>query len=183
MPTLGEQDIEDEIDAELEARPDDFLACNVRVCNQPLTEEEKEMNARFVNEVMAKGGDVTKYPVCIECDVDNLTLNPQIGAINTGIKEDKPAFFPSNKKLYDENLHQNSEEFKQLGTLHQENRTAAYYPSEQPQPKAIDGGILKNAPYALVNVDDRQLDSKNRKGRKLVDSGRAIMQADQSRAI
>lgn len=76
MPTLGEQDIEDEIDAELEARPDDFLSCNVRVCNQPLTEEEREMNARFVNEVMAKGGDVTKYPVCIECDVDNLTLNP-----------------------------------------------------------------------------------------------------------
>ena len=31
----------------------------------------------------------------------------------------------------------NSEEFKQLGTMHIENRAADYYPLEKPQPSAI----------------------------------------------
>ena len=63
--------------------------------------------------------------------------------------------------------------------MHLENRTAAYYPPEQPQPKA-DGGILKNAPYALVTVDERQLEASKLKkgGGSIADSGRAIMQGD-----
>lgn len=182
MPTLNEQEIEEE----LEAKPEDFIACNV--CQKPLSQDEKIINARFVNEAMANGGDITIFPVCIKCNFDNLLLNSKmvrdkkLGLIN----EDKPAFFPSNKKLYDENLHQNSEEFKQLGTLHLENRTAAYFPSEQPQPKAnaLEGGILKNAPYALVTVDEKALESsKQKKGGSIADSGRAIMQGDQNRTI
>ena len=51
------------------------------------------------------------------------------------MKESKGVFFPSNKKLYDLHMHQNSEEFKQLGTMHIENRAADYYPLEKPQPK------------------------------------------------
>jgi hypothetical protein len=82
---------------------------------------------------MAAGRDITAFPISIECMTDNLLVNAR-GArekkYEAMFKEDKPSFFPSNKKLYDDNLHQNSEEFKQLGTLHQENRTAAYYPPE-----------------------------------------------------
>jgi len=83
---------------------------------------------------MAAGRDITIFPVSIECMTDNLLVNARGNREKKYeyMKEDKPAFFPSNKKLYDDNLHQNSEEFKQLGTLHQENRTAAYYPPEQP---------------------------------------------------
>ena len=48
------------------------------------------------------------------------------------MKESKGVFFPTNKKLYDVSMHQNSEEFKQLGTLHIENRAAEYFPLENP---------------------------------------------------
>ena len=64
---------------------------------------------------MAAGRDITIFPVSIECMTDNLLIatkgerEKKYAAI---FKEDKPAFFPSNKKLYDDNLHQNSEEFK-----------------------------------------------------------------------
>ena len=123
---IAEQDIEDE----LVAKPEDFLTCNVT--GKPLSQDEKIINARFVNEAMANNEDITVFPLSIKAIRDNLALNSKIadkmyGAI---LNEDKPAFFPSNKKLYEDNLHQNSEEFKQLGTLHQENRTAAYYPPE-----------------------------------------------------
>lgn len=108
MPTLNEQEVEDE----LEAKPEDFLCCNV--CGKHLTQDEKIINARFVNEAMSNNGDITIFPVCIKCNFDNLLINSKmvrekkLGLVN----EEKPAFFPSNKKLYDENLHQNSEEFK-----------------------------------------------------------------------
>jgi len=51
------------------------------------------------------------------------------------MKQDKDNYFPSNKKQYEANMHKNSEEFKQLGTLANENRTADYYPLDKPQPK------------------------------------------------
>lgn len=47
-------------------------------------------------------------------------------------KETKAVFFPSNKKLYDANMHNNSEEFKQLGTMHMMNRNSDYFPLEKP---------------------------------------------------
>lgn len=50
------------------------------------------------------------------------------------LKQSKGVFFPSNKKLYEVSMHQNSEEFKQLGTIHMENRAAEYYPLDKPQP-------------------------------------------------
>ena len=100
-------------DDELEAKPEDFLACNV--CQAALSQDEKIINARFVNEAMAAGQDITVFPVCIKCNFDNLLVNSRLvrekkyGAL---LNEDKPAFFPTNKKLYEDNLHQNSEEFK-----------------------------------------------------------------------
>ena len=48
------------------------------------------------------------------------------------MKESKGVFFPSNKKLYEVSMHQNSEEFKQLGTMHIENRASNYFPLEKP---------------------------------------------------
>ena len=51
------------------------------------------------------------------------------------MKQSKGVFFPSNKKLYDVHMHGNSEEFKQLGTMHIENRASDYFPLEKPQPK------------------------------------------------
>lgn len=35
-------------------------------------------------------------------------------------------FFPSSKKMFDNNYHQNSKEFKQLGYIHRENRVSDY---------------------------------------------------------
>jgi hypothetical protein len=55
----------------------------------------------------------------------------------SSLKESKGVFFPSNKKLYEVSMHMNSEEFKQLGTMHIENRATDYYPLEKPQPSAI----------------------------------------------
>ena len=191
---IREQEIEDE----LEAKPEDFLACNV--CGAALSTDEKIINARFVNEAMAAGSDITIFPVCIKCNFDNLLVNSRLvrekkyGAI---LNEDKPSFFPTNKKLYDENLHQNSEEFKQLGTLHQENRTAAYYPPEQPQPTAnanpnpikMERGILKEpTPFALNVVEDGpnslldKADASRKKSTSIAESGRAIVLSDSSRA-
>ena len=72
MPALDEHEVEDE----LEAKPEDFLACNV--CQKPLSQDEKIINARFVNEAMAANGDITIFPVCIKCNFDNLLVNSKL---------------------------------------------------------------------------------------------------------
>ena len=64
------------------------------------------------------------------------------------LKETKGVFFPSNKRLYEANMHKNSEEFKQLGTIHMENRHADYYPLEKPQPKAV-----MQSPLAAIKME------------------------------
>ena len=48
---------------ELEAKPEDFDCCNV--CTRPLSEDEKIINARFVNEAIAASRDISVFPVCI----------------------------------------------------------------------------------------------------------------------
>lgn len=50
----------------------------------------------------------------------------------------KAGYMPTNKKLYNSSMFQNSREFTQLGTLAKENRTAEYYqPDIPPQPKPL----------------------------------------------
>ena len=66
------------------------------------------------------------------------------------VKESKGVFFPSNKKIYDANMFQCSEDFKQLGTLHHENRAADYYPLDRPQP-------LEVQPSPLVHISMDQV--------------------------
>ena len=50
---------------DLEALPEDFIAC--RRCGTKLTEDEKIINARFVNEAMAAGRDISMFPLRLEC--------------------------------------------------------------------------------------------------------------------
>lgn len=130
------QEEDGDYDNELEAKPEDFVACNS--CVKQLTEDEKIINARFVNEALAASRDISVFPVCIACNFENLEASNkdvnQRDKIYAAMKQSKGVFFPSNKKLYDGHMHQNSEEFKQLGTMHIENRASNYYPLEVPQP-------------------------------------------------
>ena len=162
--------------------PEDFLACNV--CGKTLSQDEKVINARFVNEAMVNDEDITIFPICIRCNFDNLLINKnmirdnQLGAI---INDDKPNYFPTSKRLFlDTSLHLNSEEFKQLGTMHIENRTASYYPPENPQPSA-------NVPEDKNDIKNTIFPPKKRKESKqksssIADGGRAIMESDKTRA-
>ena len=59
---------EDVFDEELEAKPEDFVSCNV--CLKALTEDEKIINARFVNEAMAASRDISIFPICISCNFE-----------------------------------------------------------------------------------------------------------------
>ena len=173
---------ERQIENELEAMPEDFLACNV--CGKTLSQDEKVINARFVNEAMINDEDITIFPICIRCNFDNLLINKnmvrnnQLGAI---IDDDKPNYFPTSKRLFlDTSLHLNSEEFKQLGTMHIENRTASYYPPENPQPSANvpeDKNDIKNT----IFPPKKRRESKQ-KSTSIADGGRAIMESDKTRA-
>ena len=59
---------EADIDDELEAKPEDFVACNN--CLRNLSEDEKIINARFVNEAMAACRDISLFPICISCNFE-----------------------------------------------------------------------------------------------------------------
>jgi len=143
-----EEGLEEE--EELEARPEDFVNCNN--CLRPLTDDEKIINARFVNEAMAASRDISLFPICIACNFENLEQQvrdtKQRDKKYASMKETKGVFFPSNKKLYEANMHKNSEEFKQLGTMHIENRSADYFPLEKPQPTAV-----KESPLAAIKME------------------------------
>lgn len=99
---------------ELEAKPEDFVACNS--CVKQLSEDEKIINARFVNEALAASRDISVFPVCIACNFENLEASNREARQRekqyAQMKQSKGVFFPSNKKLYDQSMHQNSEEFK-----------------------------------------------------------------------
>ena len=58
----------DDDEEELEARPEDFVNCNN--CLRALTEDEKIINARFVNEAMAASRDISVFPICIACNFE-----------------------------------------------------------------------------------------------------------------
>jgi len=105
-PTIPEEEGAEE-DEELEARPEDFTCCNS--CPINLTEDEKIINARFVNEAMAAGRDISLFPICIGCNFENLENKARdakkVDKKYAIMKESKNVFFPSNKKLYDSNMH------------------------------------------------------------------------------
>ena len=57
-------DIDEEVLNKLTAEPEDFIWCIK--CKDPLTQEEKVINANLVNEAMASGKDISLYPVCLK---------------------------------------------------------------------------------------------------------------------
>lgn len=69
----GEQDIENSIaeegnDADLECTPEDFVNCNN--CTRVLSDDERIINARFVNEAIAAHRDISVFPICIACNFE-----------------------------------------------------------------------------------------------------------------
>lgn len=92
---------------ELEAKPEDFVACNS--CVKQLTEDEKIINARFVNEALAASRDISIFPVCIACNFENLEQSSKDAKRRAKeyaqMKQSKGVFFPSNKKLYEVSMH------------------------------------------------------------------------------
>ena len=53
-----------------EARPEDFTNC--KTCSRELLEDEKIINARFVNEGLSAGRNIAIFPMCLTCNFDNL---------------------------------------------------------------------------------------------------------------
>ena len=51
-----------------EAVPEDFKLCIT--CKKALNEDERIINARFVNEALEQGKDITVFPVCIKCNFE-----------------------------------------------------------------------------------------------------------------
>ena len=93
------------------AKPEDFIVCNV--CEKVLSQDEKIINARFVNEAMAAETDISLFPVCIKCNFDNLLVNSRLvrekkyGAM---LKESDRTSYIAGKKQFEEgNFHHNSE--------------------------------------------------------------------------
>ena len=77
------------------------------------------------------------------------------------MKQDKDNYFPTNKKQFGEaNMHKNSEEFKQLGTIHHEKRTADYYPLDKPQPKLFSHQQSTTIPMERV-MEERKANDSN----------------------
>lgn len=65
---IPEEDMDREFDEELEAKPEHFVSCNT--CLRKLSEDEKIINARFVNEAMAASKDISVFPICIACNFE-----------------------------------------------------------------------------------------------------------------
>ena len=145
---ISERGIDEE--SEFEVQPEDFDEC--KVCKRELTEDEKVINARFVNEAISAQRDIALFPVCIACNFEKLEEMKKEANVRqqryTKPKETKGVFFYSNKKFYETNQFQNSEDFKQLGTLSPENRASDYYPLEAPQPLNY-----ANSPLSKILMD------------------------------
>ena len=68
--TIAEEQNEEEATAPhmAEANPDDFKVCNV--CSNPLNEDERIINARFVTQANAMGQDTSIFPICVKCNFE-----------------------------------------------------------------------------------------------------------------
>jgi len=53
-----------------QAKPSDFKVC--LTCNRGLNEDERIINARFVNEALEGAKDISMFPICIKCNFDKL---------------------------------------------------------------------------------------------------------------
>ena len=149
---------EEDIDAqELEATEEDFTTCTV--CQKTLSQNEKLVNTRFINEGMAVEQESAVFPVCFKCNFSNLLTNTR----STRDKKyftvyddiDSPVFFPSNKKI-EENLN-SSQEIKAKATLspiQKEKLTVEdfferHYPQKKPEMRNyIQVGKIEDEPFS-----------------------------------
>jgi hypothetical protein len=106
-----------------------------------MTEEERIRLYQEMKEALSKGEDSEHFPEWIKNLLKGYTDRTYDDLLNAGAPE-KVGFFPSSKKLYDFNQFQNSEEFKQLGTLSKENRHMEYYPIGERTSKTILNGEI-----------------------------------------
>jgi len=93
----------------------------------------------------------------VKCNFNNLLKgNKPASKYNDMITDgavEKGGSLPAAKRVYEFNQHQNSEEFKQLGTLSKENRHMDYFPVEDsaaPYSRSVVGGAKGGAD--LMNV-------------------------------
>jgi len=112
--------------------------CNM--CSNSLTEDERIINARFIQQAASNGQDISMFPICVKCNFDNLLKQSSSArqAKRDGDELGVKGFVPTAKKFYNSTMFQNSKEFTQLGTLAKDGRTAEYYQPEIPaQPKPL----------------------------------------------
>ena len=136
---IDEEDLENPLEnLELEAIPEDFIACTV--CQKSLSQEEKVLNTQFVNEGMAAERDITIFPVCFKCNLSNLIWNSRSLTDKKyldGCEEtNSPIFYPTYK--LGENLTA-SQEIKPAQPLRESIIVEDYF--EQLKPKKIMLGL------------------------------------------
>lgn len=68
MESGAPEEMNDEDLDNLQALPEDFISCNI--CKASLLPDEKVINARFVNEAMETGRDISVFPICIKCNFE-----------------------------------------------------------------------------------------------------------------
>lgn len=73
-------------------------------------------------------------------------------------------------------MHQNSEEFKQLGTIHMENRAADYFPLDKPQP-----GSSALSPIAAAAIRASGEESRHKRATSL-SAARTLIDPDRTRS-
>lgn len=65
--SIEEHENEDK-DNDIQAYPQDFKVC--LTCNRGLNEDERIINARFVNDALEAGKDISMFPICIKCNFE-----------------------------------------------------------------------------------------------------------------
>ena len=108
--------------------------CNV--CSNALSQDEKVINARFIQHAARDGHDISMFPICIKCNFEcvksfwcdhcfcrNLLL---VASTQRLRKIDTNGAKPG-KRVVGAGSFGNSEEFTQLGTFTKANRNADYY--------------------------------------------------------
>ena len=78
-------------------------------------------------------------------------------------------------------MHQNSEEFKQLGTIHMENRASDYYPLDHPQPKNFAPSPLGAIQMDRIRAPAMQQPTSHARA-KSIEAARNVDDPDKSRS-
>ena len=154
---------EEDVDVqELVATPEDLSTCTI--CAKTLSENEKLINTRFINEATTIEEDSAVFPVCFKCNFSNLLSNQR----STRDKKyftiyddcDAPIFYPTNKKV-EGNLNSSQLIKQTLSPLEQEKLTVEdYFENRYPQKLKPD---MRN--YLQVGIDEPFAPNRGMQGR------------------